>query len=217
MDGDIGPLPALCDLAEKYGAIMMIDDAHSSGVLGRNGRGTVDHFNQHGRVDVQVGPLSKAIGAMGGYVCGSKDLIDFLYHRGRPFLFSTGQPPSVAATCIAAFDVLEQEPERIEKLWENTRFFKKELGGLGLNIGGQNTPASETPITPIIVGEGRLAMEFSRELFNEGVFAPGIAYPTVAEGKARLRTIMTATHTRDQLTRALEVIKKVGKRTGVIA
>src|SRR5262245_32162226 len=217
MDGDIGPLPALCDLAEKYGAIMMIDDAHSSGVLGRNGRGTADHFNVHGRVDVQVGTLSKAIGALGGYVCGSKDLIDFLYHRARPFLFSTSHPPSVAATCIAAFDVLEQEPERIEKLWENTRFFKKELGNLGLNIGGQNTPASETPITPIIVGEGRLAMEFSRELFNEGVLAPGIAFPTVAEGKARLRTIMTATHTRDQLNKALEVIKKVGKRVGAIS
>ena len=216
MDGDIGPLPALCDLAEKYGAIMMIDDAHSSGVLGRNGRGTVDHFNQHGRVDVQVGTLSKAIGALGGYVCGSRELIDFLYHRARPFLFSTGHPPSVAATSIAAFDVLEQEPDRIERLWDNTRFFKKELGGLGLNIGGQNTPASETPITPIIVGEGRLAMEFSRELFSEGVFAPGIAYPTVAEGKARLRTIMTATHTKDQLTKALEVIQKVGKRLGII-
>src|SRR5262249_346263 len=217
MDGDIGPLPALCDLAEKYGAIMMIDDAHSSGVLGRNGRGTVDHFHQHGRVDVQVGTLSKAIGARGGSVCGSKDLIAFLYPRARPFLFSTSPPPSVAATCIAAFDVLEQEPERIDKLWENTRFFKKELGALGFNIGGVNTPASETPITPIIVGEGRLAMEFSRELFKEGVFAPGIAYPTVAEGKARLRTIMTATHTQDQLTKALEVLKKVGTRMGIIS
>ncbi len=216
MDGDIGPLPALCDLAEKYGAIMMIDDAHSSGVLGRNGRGTVDHFSQHGRVDVQVGTLSKAIGALGGYVCGSKELIDFLYHRARPFLFSTSHPPSVAATCIAAFDVLEQEPERIEKLWENTRFFKKELGALGFNIGGVNTPASETPITPIIIGEGRLAMEFSRELFKEGVFAPGIAFPTVAEGKARLRTIMTATHTQDQLTKALEVLKSVGKHMGIL-
>jgi glycine C-acetyltransferase len=216
MDGDIGPLPELCDLADKYGAIMMIDDAHSSGVLGRNGRGTVDHFKQHGRVDVQVGTLSKAIGALGGYVCGSKDLIDFLYHRARPFLFSTSHPPSVAATCIAAFDVLEQEPERIDKLWGNTRFFKKELGLLGFNIGGVNTPASETPITPIIIGEGRLAMEFSRELFKAGVLAPGIAFPTVAEGKARLRTIMTATHTQDQLTKALEVLKKVGVRMGII-
>src|SRR5215475_240424 len=216
MDGDIGPLPGLCDLAEKYGAIMMVDDAHASGVLGRNGRGTIDHFNVHGRVDVQVGTLSKAIGALGGYVCGSRDLIEFLYHRARPFLFSTSHPPSVAATCIAAFEVLEREPERIEKLWENTRFFKKELGTLGFNIGGKNTPASETPITPIIVGEGRLAMEFSRELFNEGVFTPGIAFPTVAEGKARLRTIMSATHTQDQLGRALEILKRVGARMGII-
>jgi glycine C-acetyltransferase len=216
MDGDIGPLPALCDAAEKYGAIMMVDDAHASGVLGRNGRGTIDHFHVHGRVDVQVGTLSKAIGALGGYVCGSKDLIDFLYHRARPFLFSTSHPPSVAATCIAAFDVLEQEPERIEKLWENTHFFKKELGLLGFNIGGQNTPASETPITPIIVGEGRVAMQFSRELFDEGVMATGIAFPTVAEGKARIRTIMTATHTHDQLTQALETLQRVGKRLGIL-
>jgi len=216
MDGDIGPLPGLCEVAEKYGAIMMVDDAHASGVLGRNGRGTIDHFNVHGRVDVQVGTLSKAIGALGGYVCGSRDLIEFLYHRGRPFLFSTSHPPSVAATCIAAFDVLEQEPERIERLWENTRFFKKELGNLGFNIGGKNTPASETPITPIIVGEGRLAMEFSRELFKEGVMATGIAFPTVPEGKARIRTIMTATHTREELDQALEVLKRVGKRLGII-
>ena len=216
MDGDIGPLPALCDLAEKYGAIMMVDDAHASGVLGRNGRGTVDHFNVHGRVDVQVGTLSKAIGALGGYVCGSKDLIDFLYHRARPFLFSTSHPPSVAATCIAAFEVLEEEPELIDKLWGNTRFFKKELGLLGFNIGGQTTPASETPITPIIVGEGKLTMDFSRELFKEGVFATGIAFPTVPEGKARIRTIMSATHTQDQLSRVLEVLKKVGKRMGIV-
>ncbi len=217
MDGDIGPLPALCDVAEKYGAIMMVDDAHSSGVLGQNGRGTIDHFNVHGRVDIQVGTLSKAIGALGGYVCGSKDLIDFLYHRARPFLFSTSHPPSVAATCIAAFDLLEEEPELMDKLWANTRFFKKELGGLGFNIGGQNTPASETPITPIIIGDGKLTMEFSRELFKEGVFATGIAFPTVPEGKARIRTIMSATHTQDQLTRALEVLKKVGKRMGILS
>ena len=217
MDGDIGPLPGLCEVAEKYGAIMMVDDAHSSGVLGRNGRGTIDHFNVHGRVDVQVGTLSKAIGALGGYVCGSKDLIDYLYHRARPFLFSTSHPPSVAATCIAAFDVLEQEPERIEKLWDNTRYFKKELGSLGFNIGGRNTPASETPITPVIVGEGRVAMEFSRELFKEGVMATGIAFPTVPEGKARIRTIMTATHTREELDQALETLKRVGKRMSIIS
>jgi len=217
MDGDIGPLPALCDLAEKYGAIMMVDDAHSSGVLGRNGRGTIDHFKVHGRVDVQVGTLSKAIGALGGYVCGSRDLIDFLYHRARPFLFSTSHPPSVAATCIAAFDVLEQEPERINRLWENTRFWKKELGSLGFNIGGVNTPASETPITPIIIGDGKLTMEFSRELFKEGVLGTGIAFPTVPEGKARIRTIMTATHTREELERALDVLQRVGKRMNILS
>ncbi|MGH9509267.1 MAG: glycine C-acetyltransferase [Terriglobales bacterium] len=217
MDGDIAPLPALCDVAEKYGAIMMVDDAHASGVLGRNGRGTIDHFGMHGRVDIQVGTLSKAIGALGGYVCGTRDLIEFLYHRGRPFLFSTSHPPSVAATCIAAFDVLEQEPERIEKLWENTRFFKKELGALGFNIGGVNTPASETPITPVIVGEGRLAMNFSRALFEEGVMATGIAFPTVAEGKARIRTIVTATHTREELEKALEILARVGKKLEIVS
>jgi len=217
MDGDIAPLPALCDLAEKYGAIMMVDDAHASGVLGKNGRGTVDHFGVHGRVDIQVGTLSKAIGALGGYVCGSRDLIEFLYHRGRPFLFSTSHPPSVAASCIAAFDVLEQEPERIEKLWENTRFFKAELGRLRFNIGGVSTPASETPITPVIVGEGRLAMEFSRALFAEGVMATGIGFPTVPEGKARIRTIVTATHTREELKQALETLARVGKKLGIIS
>jgi glycine C-acetyltransferase len=216
MDGDIGPLPGLCDLAEKYGAIMMVDDAHASGVLGRNGRGTIDHFHQHGRVDIQVGTLSKAIGALGGYVCGTRDLIDYLYHRARPFLFSTSHPPSVAATCIAAFDVLEQEPERIESLWENTRFWKKELGLLGFDIGGKTTPASETPITPIIIGDGARTMEFSQELFKEGVLGTGIAFPTVPEGKARVRTIMTATHTREELQRALEVLKKVGKKMGIL-
>ena len=217
MDGDIGPLPGLCDLAEKYGAIMMVDDAHASGVLGRNGRGTIDHFQMHGRVDIQVGTLSKAIGALGGYVCGSRDFIDFLYHRARPFLFSTSHPPSVAASCIAAFDVLEQEPERMEKLWENTGYWKKELGLLGFDIGGLSTPASETPITPIILGDGKLTMQFSRELFNEGVLGTGIAFPTVPEGKARIRTIMTATHTIEQMGQALEVLKRVGKRMGILA
>ena len=212
MDGDIGPLPGLCDLAEKYGAIMMVDDAHASGVLGRNGRGTIDHFKQHGRVDIQVGTLSKAIGALGGYVCGTRDLIDYLYHRARPFLFSTSHPPSVAATCIAAFDVLEQEPERIDQLWENTRFWKKELGLLGFDIGGKTTPASETPITPIIIGEGGRTMEFSRELFKEGVLGTGIAFPTVPEGKARIRLIVTSEHTPAQLDRALETLERVARR-----
>jgi glycine C-acetyltransferase len=216
MDGDIGPLPGLCGLAEKYGAIMMVDDAHASGVLGRNGRGTIDHFEVHGRVDIQVGTLSKAIGALGGYVCGTRDLIDFLYHRARPILFSTSHPPSVAATCIAAFEVLEDEPERIDKLWENTRFWKKELGLLGFDIGGKATPASETPITPIILGDGKLTMDFSRELFEEGVLATGIAFPTVPEGKARIRTIMTATHTQAELGRALQTLERVGKKMGIL-
>jgi glycine C-acetyltransferase len=216
MDGDIGPVDKLADLAEKYGAIMMVDDAHASGVLGRNGRGSIDHFGCHGRVDIQVGTLSKAIGAIGGYVCGSKDLIDFLYHRARPFLFSTSHPPSVTATCIAAFDLLEAEPERIERLWDNTRYFKAELGRLGFNIGGVNTPASETPITPIIIGDGRLTMDFSRALFDAGVLGTGIAFPTVAEGKARIRTIMTSEHTREQLSQALEVLEKTAKNMGIL-
>ncbi len=216
MDGDIGPLPGLVAAAEKHGAIMMVDDAHASGVLGRNGRGTIDHFGLHGRVDIQVGTLSKAIGVLGGYVCGSRDLIEFLYHRARPFLFSTSHPPSVAATCIAAFDVLEREPERIERLWENTRYFQGELKRAGFNIGGVNTPATETPITPIIVGEGRAAMEFSRALFDEGVMATGIAFPTVPEGKARIRAILTSEHTPAQLDRALETMERVAKRIGVL-
>ena len=217
MDGDIGPVDKLCDLADKYGAIMMVDDAHASGVLGRNGRGSVDHFHCDGRVDVQVGTLSKAIGALGGYVCGSRDLIDYLYHRARPFLFSTSHPPSVAATCIAAFDILENEPERIERLWENTRYFKQQLADAGFNIGGVNTPASETPITPIIIGDGRTTMEFSRKLFDAGVMATGIAFPTVPEGRARIRTIMTSEHTRAQLDQALEAISRIGKRMSLLS
>jgi glycine C-acetyltransferase len=216
MDGDIGPIDKLCDLAEKYGAIMMVDDAHASGVLGRNGRGSVDHFKCHGRVDVQVGTLSKAIGALGGYVCGSRDLIDYLYHRARPFLFSTSHPPSVTATCIAAFDLLENEPERIERLWDNTRYFKAELGRIGFDIGGKTTPASETPITPIIIGDGKTTMEFSRALFDAGVMATGIAFPTVPEGKARIRTIMTSEHTRQQLDQALETLEKTAKKLGIL-
>jgi len=211
MDGDIAPLPALVELAEKYGCIMMIDDAHSSGVLGRNGRGTVDHFNLHGRVDIQVGTLSKAIGALGGYVCSTRDAIDFLCHRARPFLFSTSHPPSVAATSIAALEVLEQEPQLIDDLWANTKFFKEGLKKLGFNTG-----LSETPITPVIVGEATLAHEFSRQLFRAGVFAQGIGYPTVPQDKARIRTIVTATHTQEELSRALEILEAVGKKLGII-
>jgi glycine C-acetyltransferase len=211
MEGDIAPLPQLCDVAERYGAIMMVDDAHASGVLGRNGRGTIDHHGVHGRVHIQVGTLSKAIGSLGGYVCGSRDLIDFLYHRARPFLFSTSHPPSVTATCIAAFDVLEEEPERIARLWENTRFIKKGLQALGFNTG-----MSETPITPVIVGAAKLAHALSRRLFEEGVFAQGIGFPTVPEGKARVRTIVTATHTPQELQQALDVFAWVGRELGII-
>src|SRR5476651_2881940 len=211
MDGDLGALPDLCALAEEYGCIMMVDDAHASGVFGANGRGTVDHFGMHGRVDIQVGTLSKAMGALGGYVAGSHALIEFLYHRARPFLFYTSHPPAVAAACIAAVDVLEQEPQLIEQLWENTRFFKAGLKALGFNTG-----LSESPITPVIAGEGALAMKLSDRLFQEGVFAQGIAFPTVARDKARVRTIVTATHTRDELQFALDVFAKVGRELGLI-
>jgi glycine C-acetyltransferase len=212
MDGDLGPLPELCALAEEFGCIMMVDDAHASGVFGRNGRGTIDHFNMHGRVDIQVGTLSKAIGALGGYVAGSRSLIEFLYHRARPFLFSTSHPPSVAASCIAAIDVLLDEPGIIDRLWENTRFFKTALQQLGFNTG-----MSESPITPVIVGDGARAMELSDKLFAAGVFAQGIAYPTVARDKARVRTIVTATHTRDELQFALDAFTKVGRELGIIS
>jgi glycine C-acetyltransferase len=210
MDGDLGALPELCALAEEFGCIMMVDDAHASGVFGKNGRGTIDHFGMHGRVDIQVGTLSKAIGALGGYVAGSRSLVEFLYHRARPFLFSTSHPPAVAASCIAAIDLLEQEPEIIDRLWENTRFFKAGLQALGFNTG-----ASEGPITPVIAGDGALAMKLSDRLFEEGVFAQGIAFPTVARDKARVRTIVTATHTRDELQFALDVFAKVGRELGI--
>jgi glycine C-acetyltransferase len=211
MDGDLGALPALSALAEEFGCIMMVDDAHASGVFGRNGRGTIDHFGLHGRVDIQVGTLSKAIGVLGGYVAGNRALIEFLHHRARPFLFSTSHPPGVAAACIAALDVLEQDPQIVERLWKNTRFFKSGLEGLGFNTG-----ASESPITPVIVGDGALAMKLSDSLFAKGVFAQGIAFPTVARDKARVRTIVTATHTSDELQFALDVFATVGRDLGII-
>ena len=211
MDGDLGALPALCDLADEFGCIMMVDDAHASGVFGEQGRGTVDHFQVHGRVDVQVGTLSKALGALGGYVAGTRALIDFLSHRARPFLFSTSHPPSVAATCIAALEVLETEPQWMERLWDNTRFFKGGLQALGFDTG-----LSESPITPVIVGENALAMKLSDRLFQEGVFAQGIGFPTVPRGKARVRTIVTATHTKDELQFALDSFRKVGTELGII-
>jgi glycine C-acetyltransferase len=214
MDGDIAPLPQLCDLAEKYNCIMMVDDAHASAVLGRGGRGTVDHHQCHGRVHIQVGTLSKAIGAMGGYVCGSRDLIDFLYLRARPFLFSTSHPPATAAACQAAFALLNSpEGEKlVKKLWANTKMFKRELKRRGFQF-----KASETPIVPIHVGDAAKAFEFSKKLFEAGVFAPAVGYPTVAEGKARLRAIVSATHKRDQLLRAADILAEVAKPLGIIS
>ncbi len=213
MDGDIAPLPALCDLAEKHGCILMVDDAHASGVLGRGGRGTVDHLNCHGRVHIQVGTLSKAIGVMGGYVCGSRDLIDFLYLRARPFLFSTSHPPASVAACQAAFTLLDSpEGERlVKKLWANTKFFKRELKKRGFQF-----QVSQAPIIPIHVGDAVKAFEFSRKLFDAGVFAPAVGYPTVAEGKARLRAIVSAAHKREHLLRAADILADVAKPLGIV-
>jgi glycine C-acetyltransferase len=211
MDGDIARLPEIVEAAEEAEAIVLVDDAHASGVLGRNGRGSIDHFGLHGRVQVQVGTLSKAIGVLGGYVAGPAALRTVLEHRARPFLFSTSHPPAVAAACIAAIDVLESEPQLIERLWENTRFFKAGLGKLGFEIGH-----SETPITPVIVGAGALAMRLSDRLFEEGVFAMGIGFPTVPEDRSRVRTIVTAEHSRQELETCLAAFEKVGRELAII-
>jgi len=211
MDGDIAPLPEIVNLAEEYGAFVMVDDAHASGVLGKNGRGSVSHFGLDGRVALQIGTLSKGIGALGGYVACSQDTRDFLLQRARPVLFSTSHPPSVVATCIAALEVLEEDNSLVERLWENTHFFKRGLEHLGFNTGH-----SETPITPVIVGEGALAMHFSTRLFEEGVFAQGIVYPTVPADKCRVRTIVTAIHTREELSKALDIFERVGKELHII-
>jgi glycine C-acetyltransferase len=212
MDGDIAPLPGIVEAAETYGAAVMVDDAHASGVLGRNGRGTVDHFDLHGRVAVQVGTLSKAVGVLGGYVAGSAALRELLTQRARPFLFSTSHPPAVAAACLEAIHVFEDEPELFERLWANTRRFKAELARLGFDTG-----VSETPITPVIVGDSATAIRFSDRLFEEGVFATSVVYPTVALDSARLRTIVSAAHTDGQLDRALAAFDRVGRELGVIA
>ena len=211
MDGDIARLPEIVEAAEEADAIVMVDDAHASGVLGRNGRGSVDHFDLHGRVHVQVGTLSKAIGVLGGYVAGAQSLRTVLEHRARPFLFSTSHPPAVAAACIAAVDVLEEEPELIERLWENARHFKAGLERLGFETGH-----SETPITPVIVGAGALAHRLSDRLFDEGVFAMGIGFPTVPEEKSRVRTIVTAEHSREELDTCLDAFERVGRELAII-
>ena len=211
MDGDTAPLPAIVELAEKHGAMTYVDDAHSSGVLGKNGQGSVHHFGLNGRVTVQVGTLSKAVGVLGGYVAGPKALIELLWHRGRPFLFSTSHPPGVAAACLKSIEIMEQEPQLIERLWENTRYFKAKLEALGFNTG-----KSDTPITPVIAGDEAKAMQLSDRLMANGVFAQGIAYPTVAKGKARVRTIVTAAHTKDDLDEAVRAFEKVGRELGLI-
>jgi glycine C-acetyltransferase len=211
MDGDIAPLPALVEVAERYEAIMMVDDAHASGVLGAGGAGTVDHFGLHGRVDVQVGTLSKAIGVLGGFIAGPSHLIEWLVNRGRPFLFSTSAPPAVTAACLEALDIMHDEPERLERLWSNTASFKAGLHDLGFDTG-----MSETPITPVITGEEETTQTFARRLFEEGVFSPAIVFPTVARGQARVRTIVTAEHTEADLSEALEVFERVGKELALL-
>jgi glycine C-acetyltransferase len=211
MDGDIAPLAQVVELAERYGAASYVDDAHASGVLGSNGRGSVDHWGLNGRVDIQIGTFSKAFGSQGGYVAGIQPLRDFLVHRARPFLFSNALPPSVAATCLAALDVLENEPQLIDKLWENTRYFKGGLKLLGFDIS-----QSETPITPVIAGSAEKAMKLSDRLFEEGVFAQGIGYPTVPEARSRVRTIITAAHTRDNMDAALAAFETVGRELALI-
>ena len=211
MDGDITPLPGIVELAERYGAAVFVDDAHASGVLGRNGRGSVDHFGLHGRVAIQVGTLSKAVGVLGGYVAGSQALRDLLIQRARPFLFSTSHPPAVVEACREAIRVMEEETWRIERLWASTRRFKAELARLGFDIG-----RSETPITPVIVGDSEAAIRFSARLFEEGVFATSVVFPTVALDQARLRTIVTAALTDEHLDRALGAFDRVGRELGLI-
>lgn len=211
MDGDIAPLPGIVEAAEEVGAAVMVDDAHASGVLGRDGRGTVDHFGLKGRVAIQIGTLSKAVGVLGGYVAGSRVLREMLTQRARPFLFSSSHPPAVAAACLEAIRIFEDEPSLHERLWTNTRRFKAELTRLGFDTG-----ASETPITPVIVGDPTTAIRFSDRLFEAGVFATSVVFPTVALDRARLRTIVTAGHTDEQLDRALEAFATVGRELGVV-
>ena len=210
MDGDIAPLPELVERAEHYGAAVMVDDAHASGVLGSNGRGTTDHFGLHGRVALNIGTLSKAVGVLGGYIASTQAVRDHLIHKGRPFLFSSSHPPAVVAACIAAVDVLENEPQLIETLWDNTRYFKGRLRELGFDTG-----RSETPITPVMCGEAPAAMQLSDMLMERGVFAQGIGFPTVPRGQARVRTIVTATHSREQLDQALDAFADAGARLGL--
>ncbi len=212
MDGDIAPLPEIVEIAERYHLMLMVDDAHGEGVLGRGGRGIVDHFDLHGRVDIEVGTLSKAFGVVGGYVAGRREIVEWLRQRGRPFLFSSAMTPPDTAACIAAVDILEESTELVDRLWENTRYFKEEMQRLGFDLG-----KSVTPITPVMLGDAHLAQNFSRRLFEEGVFAQAIGYPTVPRGQARIRVMISAVHTREDLDRGLEAFAKVGRELGVIS
>jgi glycine C-acetyltransferase len=211
MDGDIAPLPGLHEVAKKHDILFMVDDAHGEGVLGRGGRGIVDHFNLHGKVDIEVGTMSKAFGVVGGLVAGNKVIVEWLRQRGRPFLFSSAVTAPDAAACLAAVDLLEESTALVDKLWDNAKYFKTEMKKLGFDTG-----VSETPITPVMLGEAPLAQQFSRELFENGVFAMSIGFPTVAKGKARIRVMISASHDRDDLGQGLEAFAKVGKKLGVI-
>lgn len=211
MDGDIAPLPDIYEVAKKYDILLMVDDAHGEGVLGKGGRGIVDHFGLHGKVDVEVGTMSKAFGVVGGMVAGKSVIIEWLRQRGRPFLFSSAVTVPDAAACLAAVDLLEDSTQLVDKLWDNAKYFKSEMKRLGFNTG-----VSETPITPIMLGEAPLAQQFSRELFEAGVFAMAIGYPTVPQGKARIRVMISASHSKDDLDQGLEAFKSVGKKLGVI-
>lgn len=211
MDGDIAKLPEIVELAEKYGCLTYVDDAHSSGVLGSNGQGSAHHFGLSDRVDVQIGTLSKAIGVVGGYVAGRRNLIDWLNHRGRPFLFSTAAPPAVAAACIEAINILSESTELTDRMWENAKYFKNGLMSMGFNTG-----KSETPITPVITGDDKKAVLLSKRLFDEGVFAQSIVFPTVPKGGARVRTIVTAAHTKEDLDEALAAFQNIGKELELI-
>ena len=211
MDGDLAPLPEIVELAERYEALVMVDDAHGEGVLGRGGRGIVDHFGLHGRVDLEMGTMSKAFGVVGGYLAGKAQIIEYLRQRARPFLFSSATTPADVAACIAAIDILQRTDEPVKRLWENAKYFKEEMKGLGFDIG-----QSETPITPVMLGEAKTAWEFSKKLFDEGIFAQAIGYPTVPKGKARIRVMISALHTKEDLDFALEKFAKVGRELGVI-
>ena len=211
MDGDLAPLPGIVEAAERYDALVMVDDAHGEGVLGSHGRGIVDHFGLHGRVDIEVGTLSKAFGVVGGYVAGKREIVEYLRQRGRPFLFSSATTPADVAACIAAVAVLMETDEPVRKLWDNARYFKAEMAELGFDTG-----QSETPITPVMLGEAKTAWEFSKRLFEEDIFAQAIAYPTVPKGKARIRVMISAVHTKDDLDFAIDKFAKVGRALGVI-